>query len=37
MDQGMIAEKEGEVVIEDEEPPVNKKKKGPISKLIGDI
>ena len=37
MDQGMIAEEEGEVIIEDEKPPVNKKKKGPISKLIGDL
>ena len=32
----MVAE-EGEVIIEEEEPSVNKKKKGPISKLIGDL
>ena len=37
MDQQMVAEEEGEVAIEDEEPPVSKKKKGPISKLIGDL
>ena len=29
MDQQMVAEDEGEVAIEDEEPPVSKKKKGP--------
>ena len=37
MDQQMVAEEECEVAIEDEEPPVSKKKKGPISKLIGDL
>ena len=37
MDQEMVAEEEVEVAIEDEEPPVSKKKKGPISKLIGDL
>ena len=37
MDKQMVAEEECEVEIEDEEPPVSKKKKGPISKLIGDL
>ena len=38
MDQEMVAEEEGEVAIKDEEPPVSKKKKkGPISELIGDL
>ena len=37
MDQEVIAEEEGEVLVEDEEPPVNKKKKGTISKLIMDL
>ena len=32
----MVAEEEGEVAIEDEEPPVSKKK-GPISKFIRDL
>ena len=37
MDQQMVAEEEGEVAIEDEKQPVSKKKKGAISKLIGDL
>ena len=37
MDQQMVAEEEGEVAIEDEELLVSKKKKGPFSKLIGDL
>ena len=37
MDEEMVAEEEGEVVIEDEESPVSKEKKGPILKLIGDL
>ena len=37
MDQQMVAEKEGEVAIEDKELPVSKKKKGPVSKLIQEL